>query len=63
MWPLRRVSIGVGEFYSSRCMIFWGAPGWETFASGKPLLQVYRFHDSEFEELWLTATSNVDSHH
>jgi len=51
MWLLSRVSIGVGEFYSTRCMI-WGGTGWETFASGKPLLQAFRFGDGEFEEFY-----------
>lgn len=51
MWLLSRVSIGVGEFYHSRCMI-WGGTGWETLASGKPLLQGFKFDDGEFENVY-----------
>jgi hypothetical protein len=66
MWLLRRVSIGVGEFYNSDCMI-WGGTGWETLASGKPLLQAFRFKEREFEEIYgyppppmLTVQSQAD---
>ncbi len=51
LWLLRQVSIGVGEFYSSPCMI-WGGTGWEALAAGKPLLQAFRFKESEFEEIY-----------
>jgi glycosyltransferase involved in cell wall biosynthesis len=51
MWILSRVTIGVGEFYNSRCMI-WGGTGWEALASGKPLLQAFRFEEGEFESLY-----------
>ncbi len=51
MWLLSRVSIGVGEFMNPRCMI-WGGTGWETLASGKPLLQGFRFDDGEFENFY-----------
>lgn len=51
MWLLRRVSIGVGEFYTSPRTI-WGGTGWETLASGKPLLQGYHFSENEFEAIY-----------
>lgn len=51
MWLLGRVSIGVGEFYNPRSMI-WGGTGWETLASGKPLLQGFKFDEGEFEEFY-----------
>lgn len=51
MWLLRRVSVGVGEFMNPHCMI-WGGTGWETLASGKPLLQAFRFEEGEFERIY-----------
>lgn len=51
MWLLGRVSVGVGEFMSPRCMI-WGGTGWETLASGKPLLQGFRFEEGEFADIY-----------
>lgn len=51
MWLLGRVSVGVGEFYNPRCMI-WGGTGWETLASGKPMLQGFRFEEGEFENFY-----------
>lgn len=39
--------VGVGEFYSSN--VIWGGTGWEVLASGKPLLQGFRFKKGEFE--------------
>jgi hypothetical protein len=50
-WILNHVSIGVGEFYNSRRMI-WGGTGWEALASGIPLLQAFRFDKGEFEKLY-----------
>jgi hypothetical protein len=40
--------VGVGEFYTDACVI-WGGTGWEVLASGKPLLQSFRFREGEFE--------------
>ena len=51
MWLLAHVSIGVGEFYNVPKVI-WGGTGWETLASGRPLLQGYQFEDGEFEQLY-----------
>lgn len=51
MWLLGRVSVGVGEFMNPRCMI-WGGTGWETLASGKPLLQGFRFEEGEFADFY-----------
>jgi glycosyltransferase involved in cell wall biosynthesis len=51
MWLLGRVSVGVGEFKNPRRMI-WGGTGWETLASGKPLLQGFRFEDGEFADIY-----------
>jgi hypothetical protein len=51
MWLLRRVSVGVGEFMNPPCMI-WGGTGWESLASGKPLLQAFRFEEGEFERIY-----------
>ena len=46
-WILSRVSVGVGEFYQAQRTI-WGGTGWETLASGTPLLQGFNFDDDEF---------------
>jgi hypothetical protein len=51
MWLLSRVSVGVGEFYNIP-RIIWGGTGWEALASGKPLLQGFRFAPGEFEEVY-----------
>ena len=51
MWLLAHVSIGVGEFYNVPKVI-WGGTGWETLASGRPLLQGFQFEDGEFEQLY-----------
>jgi hypothetical protein len=51
MWLLHKVSIGVGEFYNTPRTI-WGGTGWETLASGKPLLQGFDFSENEFEMLF-----------
>jgi hypothetical protein len=51
MWLLSRVSIGVGEFYDVP-MMPWGGTGWETLASGKPLLQGFNFGTGEFEQIY-----------
>lgn len=51
MWLLGRVSVGVGEFYNIPSMI-WGGTGWETLASGKPLLQGFKFKEGEFEDYY-----------
>jgi glycosyltransferase involved in cell wall biosynthesis len=51
MWLLARVSVGVGEFYEIP-RIIWGGTGWEALASGKPLLQGFRFAPGEFEEIY-----------
>jgi glycosyltransferase involved in cell wall biosynthesis len=48
MWLLSRVTIGAGEFMNPDGII-WGGTGWETLASGKPLLQAFRFSSGEFE--------------
>jgi len=51
MWILSRVTIGCGEYYESRRTI-WVGTGWETLASGKPLLQAFNFDEGEFEQLF-----------
>jgi glycosyltransferase involved in cell wall biosynthesis len=51
MWLLSRVSVGAGEFYEIPRMI-WGGTGWETLASGKPLLQGFKFAPGEFELIY-----------
>lgn len=51
MWLLSHVSVGVGEFYNVRKMI-WGGTGWEVLASGKPLLQGFNFEEAEFKEIY-----------
>lgn len=51
MWLLSRVTVGCGEFYDVPRMI-WGGTGWETLASGRPLLQAFNFKDGEFESLF-----------
>jgi glycosyltransferase involved in cell wall biosynthesis len=51
VWILKRVSVGVGEFYSARSLI-WGGTGWEALAYGKPLLQAFRFVKGEFERFY-----------
>lgn len=51
LWLLSRVSVGVGEFYDVPRMI-WGGTGWETLASGKPLLQGFNFEEGEFDKLY-----------
>jgi hypothetical protein len=51
MWILSQVTIGCGEFLEARRMI-WGGTGWETLASGKPLLQAFNFYEGEFEQLF-----------
>ncbi len=51
MWLLSKVSVGVGEFYDVPRTI-WGGTGWETLASGKPLLQGYQFAEGEFEAIY-----------
>ena len=38
----------VGEFHTNEDVI-WGGTGWEVLASGKPLLQSFRFKDGAFE--------------
>lgn len=40
--------VGVGEFYTDKDVI-WGGTGWEVLASGKPLLQSFRFREGGFE--------------
>jgi len=40
--------VGVGEFHTNEDVI-WGGTGWEVLASGKPLLQSFRFKDGAFE--------------
>lgn len=51
MWLLSRVSMAVGQFYDLP-RIIWGGTGWETLASGKPLLQGFNFEPGEFEEAY-----------
>jgi glycosyltransferase involved in cell wall biosynthesis len=51
MWLLSQVSLGVGEFYETPKTI-WGGTGWETLASGKPLLQGFNFNKGEFEDIY-----------
>ena len=51
MWLLSKVSVGVGEFYDVPRTI-WGGTGWETLASGKPLLQGFQFAEGEFEAIY-----------
>lgn len=51
MWLLGRVSVGVGEFMNPPRML-WGGTGWETLASGKPLLQAFRFEEGEFDRIY-----------
>lgn len=45
---LSHASLGVGQFYEIPAMI-WGGTGWETLASGKPLLQGFQFEPGQFE--------------
>jgi glycosyltransferase involved in cell wall biosynthesis len=51
MWLLSHVAIGIGEFYDVPKMI-WGGTGWEVLASGKPLLQGFKFDPGEFELIY-----------
>jgi glycosyltransferase involved in cell wall biosynthesis len=51
MWLLSKVSVGVGEFYDLPLTI-WGGTGWETLASGKPLLQGFQFAEGEFDDIY-----------
>jgi hypothetical protein len=32
--------------------MIWGGTGWETLASGKPLLQGFRFEEGEFADIY-----------
>lgn len=41
-------NIGAGEFYTDEGVI-WGGTGWEVLASGKPLIQGFRFKEGAFE--------------
>ena len=40
--------IGVGEFYTDPGLL-WGGTGWETLATGRPLLQALNFTEQSFE--------------
>lgn len=51
MWLLSRVSIGCGQFYERPRMV-WGGTGWESLASGKPLLQGFNFAPGEFDRIY-----------
>ena len=51
MWLLSRVTIGCGEFHDLPRMM-WGGTGWESFASGKPLLQGFNFQEGEFDLIY-----------
>jgi hypothetical protein len=51
LWILKRVSIGVGEFHNSDSLI-WGGTGWESLASGRALLQAFKFAEGEFEAFY-----------
>lgn len=51
MWILSHVTIGCGEFPEAP-RFMWGGTGWETLASGKPLLQAFNFDEGEFEQLF-----------
>ncbi len=48
MWLLQHVHIGCGEFHTTPSTI-WGGTGWETLASGKPLMHCFNFGPGEFE--------------
>jgi glycosyltransferase involved in cell wall biosynthesis len=52
MWLLKYVSIGVGQFYNPESSRIWGGTGWETLASGKPLLQRFDYEIGEFEKIF-----------
>ena len=46
---LAACDIGVGEFYTDTGLL-WGGTGWETLASGRPLLQAFNFPGRSFAE-------------
>jgi len=46
---LLKVQVGVSEFRTLDEMI-WGGSGWEILASGKPMMQTFRFNEGVFEE-------------
>jgi hypothetical protein len=48
MLLLEASHIGVGEFYTSPGLL-WGGTGWETLASGRPLLQAFNFTSASYE--------------
>ncbi|MFY9104356.1 glycosyltransferase [Aliarcobacter cryaerophilus] len=50
MYILNYIDIGVGEFYNIPKTV-WGGTGWEIMASGKPMLQSFRFNKGEFKEI------------
>lgn len=47
MFLLKYASVGVGEFYNT-AETLWGGTGWEVLASGKPLLQSFRYEKDRF---------------
>ena len=49
MWLMAKVTVTVGEFYEEEESI-WGGTGWEALASGKPLLQGFKFAPGRFED-------------
>jgi glycosyltransferase involved in cell wall biosynthesis len=48
MWLLQHVHVSSGEFCEIPNTI-WGGTGWEALASGRPLLQGFKFDEGEFE--------------
>lgn len=48
MLLLEASDIGVGEFYTAPGLL-WGGTGWETLASGRPLLQAFNFTKEGYE--------------
>jgi hypothetical protein len=51
MLLLSKCDVGAGEFYQGHGVI-WGGTGWEVLASGKPLLQGFKFDEGEFERYY-----------
>ena len=51
MWMLKRVDVVATEYYEIPRMI-WGGTGWESIASGKPMIQGFNFGEGEFEAIF-----------
>lgn len=51
MLIIKSATVCAGEFRVQENII-WGGTGWEVLASGKPLIQSFKFKEGEFEEIF-----------